>query len=56
MYGERLISLIAHPSAATMKTAPKIVTREIVLVLRWKIWGMFPPLPHLLPELPRRKP
>ena len=25
---------------AAKKTAPKMLTREMVLVLRWKIWGM----------------
>jgi hypothetical protein len=25
---------------AAMKTAPKIVTLEMVLKLRWKIWGI----------------
>src|SRR4051812_15380490 len=37
---ERL-TLSKRPSIATMaNTAPKIVTFEMVLVLRWKIWGI----------------
>ena len=36
-YGERTMPPITHSTKPTTKTAPKIVTRERVLALRWKI-------------------
>src|SRR5690348_1098799 len=42
-HGERFTSSKMPRSAATKNTAPKILTREIVLALRWKICGIVEP-------------
>src|SRR5947209_6628230 len=42
-YEERATTESPHPRPARMNTAPKIVTREIVLKLRWKICGTTSP-------------
>src|SRR5438477_12267402 len=39
VYGERARTIMTQPKAVTMKIAPKMLTFESVLVLRWKIWG-----------------
>src|ERR1700704_2378383 len=40
VYGERFNASNSHPRKAMKNTAPKTDTREIVFVLRWKIWAM----------------
>src|SRR5678816_3681044 len=38
--GERVTSSMRPPSATTKKIAPKMLTREMVFVERWKICGI----------------
>src|SRR5437868_11037793 len=50
VYGERSSCSAVHRPTATTTSEPKIVKREIVLVLRWNIWAIYrirgtPPLP-----------
>jgi hypothetical protein len=39
-YEERLTSTVNHAAPAARKRAPKMLSRESVLVLWWKIWLM----------------
>src|SRR6266536_3035221 len=39
-YGERLISAMTNSDPATRKTAPKMLSFERVLVLRWNVCGI----------------
>src|SRR5712691_1879890 len=39
-YAERLTSASPYRPPTTANSAPKMLNRESVLVLRWKIWGI----------------